>query len=595
MKPSANYFTQILFFIKGFEIPACLIITLSILIGLIDALSIALLYPMISAGFQINFDSVPFYETFQKIGSFLPMGSPFVNIGIFFICLTIFSFFLQLLYWRLAFIFQTKIVINAKQKLFEKTKANDFKFFVDTRQGDLINVFNMCPMQINGTFDRLFNLCADLFTSIMIIIMLFLISPGGLVIVLLGGSFFYIILSIIGKNISTELGRLQIESGESENKAINEYITGIKAIVSYNRISFWEKIYERGIQIYWSRYALYMFIQRIPVIAINSMFYIAIGLIVVGMYIFYSHDFISLIPVIGTFAAGTLKILPKFTNMGDYKLQLKNGAPHVEKVYNVLHDDRYQKIINGDIRYTSLNSDIQIKNISFSYSQRTILNNISLAIKKGRVTALVGYSGSGKSTITSLLLRLYDPDSGQILINERDLKSYDINTIREKIGYVSQEPFIFNGTLRENVAFGGEYSDEEVIWALKSAHASDFISLMEDGLDTMVGDQGVKLSGGEKQRIVIARAVIRKPDIMILDEATSSLDNISEAIVQQAIDDIAKECTTLIIAHRLSTIQNADWIYVLNQGRVVEEGNHKTLIEKRGYYEEMYKTGNHAE
>jgi len=592
MKLSGPYFTQLRYFIKGFEIPAILIVLLAILIGIMDALSISLLYPMISAGFQINLKSIPFSSIFERMGEILPMGSVFVNIGVVFIILTVCSFFLQMIYWRIAFIFQTKIVVKAKLNLFEKTKTNDYKFFVDTKQGDLINVFNMCPMQINGTFDRLFNLCADICSSLMIIIMLFLISPGGLLLVLLIGIIFYVVLNIIGKSISTELGKLQIESGESENKAINEYISGIKAIISNNQIHFWEKMYQNGIQIYWGRYALYMFIQRIPVIAINSLFYIAIGIIVLGMYIFYSKDFISLIPIFGTFAAGTLKILPKFTNMGDYNLQLRNAAPHLEKVYNLLHDERYHQIINGDMRYNRLDSDIFFKDVSFSYSNRIILNRISLTIKRGKLTALVGHSGSGKSTITSLLLRLYDPNAGEILINGLNLKKFDLGVLRERIGYVSQDPFIFNGTIRDNVSFGGEYSDEEINWALQLAHAYEFISLMSEGLETVVGDQGVKLSGGEKQRIVIARAVIRKPDILILDEATSSLDNISEAIVQKAIDEIAKECTTLIIAHRLSTIQNADWIYVLDQGRIIEEGDHNTLITKRGFYEEMYKMGN---
>jgi ABC-type multidrug transport system fused ATPase/permease subunit len=195
-----------------------------------------------------------------------------------------------------------------------------------------------------------------------------------------------------------------------------------------------------------------------------------------------------------------------------------------------------------------------------------------MKIPKGKMTALVGPSGSGKSTIAHLLLRLYDPTDGQIIINGCDLKEYDVNTYRDIVGYVSQDPFIFNATIRENILFGGNFTDVEMIQAAKLAHAHEFIMELADGYDTLVGDQGVILSGGEKQRIVIARAMIRRPELLILDEATSALDNISEAAVQKAIDQVAQECTTLVIAHRLTTIKNADLIVVLDRAGSLKQG-----------------------
>jgi len=213
---------------------------------------------------------------------------------------------------------------------------------------------------------------------------------------------------------------------------------------------------------------------------------------------------------------------------------------------------------------------------------------MNFEIKKDQITALVGSSGSGKSTIVNLLLRLYDVDKGSISIDDINIKDYENFSFLKKVGFVSQDTFIFNSTIKENITFGEEYTDQEVIEAAKLANADEFINKSPDGYETIVGDRGLKLSGGEKQRLAIARAIIRKPEILILDEATSSLDNVSEAVVQQAINKVSNNCTTFIIAHRLSTVQNADMILVLDKGKIVESGTHKELLKKKGNYWELY-------
>lgn len=584
-----EYISQLNFFIRSFEKYIITLFTLSLIIGIIDAGSVALLYPLISVGFDINSANTPLYNITQYISNLIPLGSPFVHLGLLFIFITGVSLCLQLFYWKIAFIFQRNLIVNIKRSIFSKINSNDYKFFVESRQGDLINLINQSPYLTQQTYDRLICLCTDLVSSLFVIIMLFFISPSGLILVLIGGGLFYILINIISNNISEKIGTLQISSGQSENRVINEYITGIKSIKSLHASKNWEQQYHDSLMIYWEKFADLMFIQRIPIVGINSLFYITIGVIVLILYVYYADNFISIIPILGTFAAAMIKILPKFMNMGTYKMELQNFQPHVTQIFTILHDIRYQTLKNGVINCNEINSDIILENVDFSYGHTKILHNISITIKKGSMTALVGPSGSGKSTIASLLLRLYDPTNGKILINGIDMKEYDINTYHDIVGYVSQDPFIFNASIRDNVLFGGNFSEVELIEASKLAYAHDFIMELPSGYDTKVGDQGITLSGGEKQRIVIARAMIRRPELLILDEATSALDNISEATVQKAIDKVSKECTTLIIAHRLSTIRSADKIVVIEKGRIIEEGTHIQLIEKKGKYWQMSK------
>ena len=218
-----------------------------------------------------------------------------------------------------------------------------------------------------------------------------------------------------------------------------------------------------------------------------------------------------------------------------------------------------------------------------------LLKGITFSIKKREVTAIVGPSGAGKSTIVNLLLRLYEVNKGRIAIDRVDLREMTAESYLSKIGYVSQETFIFNGTIGDNIRFGLDHvSPEEIIEAAKVANAHEFILSSEKKYETVVGDAGIKLSGGQRQRIAIARAMLRKPEIIILDEATSSLDNISERAVQEAIYKISQHTTVLIIAHRLSTIQKADKIIVLDQGRIVEDGTHGELLQKGKAYFQMY-------
>ena len=587
-KQPISFFDMLRYFVRGFETHACFIAFLAIIIGVVETFNLALLYPMLSEGFGVSTDSLPFSSLFNILGTLLPMGSPFVNYGLIFILMTIASLLLQLLYWMQSFSFQSEVVVKVKEDVFTKVKHNDYRFFVDTKQGDILTLFNGGPASILSVFNIIISLVVDLTIILFIVVMLVSISWQGFVLVVIGGGLFYWIINVIGKNVAEQLGKLQLASNQSEYQVINEFVNGAKAITASNTVRTWENRYQEALQLYWSKFPFSMFIQRVPMVLLNSLFYIAIGVIVLFLYIYTASDFMSVLPILGTFTASAFKILPKVTNFGEYKLQIIRAIPYMEATYELLTSSTYETQQDGMDEFVHLESDITMQNISFAYHQALIIKDISLTIQHRKTTAIVGPSGSGKSTLTNLLLRLYDPQSGSIIIHGKDLQEYAIGTYRDRIGYVSQDPFVFNASIKDNICFGIEYQDEEVIHAARLACAHDFISALPDGYNTIIGDQGMRLSGGEKQRVVIARAMVRKPDLLILDEATSSLDNISEQAVQAAIDSVSKECTTVIIAHRLSTIHNADCIYVLEYGKVIESGTHDELMGRNGAYAEMY-------
>jgi ABC-type multidrug transport system fused ATPase/permease subunit len=259
----------------------------------------------------------------------------------------------------------------------------------------------------------------------------------------------------------------------------------------------------------------------------------------------------------------------------------------LQRLAQILREDDKEYLSDSKNDLKDFKNELHFKNISFRYNERKnyVLNNFSHKFLKGKTTAIIGKSGAGKSTIIDLLLRLFDPTSGQILVDNIDLKDISIKSWREKIGIVNQDIFLFHNNIEDNIRFGNlKASDEEVLKAAKLAYADNFIQKLPKKYKTLVGEKGHKLSGGERQRIALARALIKNPEILILDEATNQLDSYSEKLIQNAIENLKKEKTIIIIAHRLSTIVNADKILVINDGDLIESGSHEELLSKNSSY-----------
>ncbi len=292
-------------------------------------------------------------------------------------------------------------------------------------------------------------------------------------------------------------------------------------------------------------------------------------------------DFIAYIAIFS-------QLIQPLKALSNASYNIQKGSASIERIESLINENVEIKELENPVPLTQFSSQIELKNISFKYEDQYVLKNINLTIKKGQTIALVGSSGAGKSTLADLIPRFIDATEGEVLIDGINIKQYSLHGIRSLMGIVTQEAILFNDTIANNIALGVENADlNDIMQAARIANAADFIQKKEEGYDTGVGERGMKLSGGERQRLTIARAVLKNPPILILDEATSSLDTESERLVQDAINNLMSNRTSIVIAHRLSTIRHADEIVVLTKGEIVERGTHESLILQNGFYKKL--------
>jgi subfamily B ATP-binding cassette protein MsbA len=292
-------------------------------------------------------------------------------------------------------------------------------------------------------------------------------------------------------------------------------------------------------------------------------------------------DFIAYIAIFS-------QLIQPLKALSNASYNIQKGSASIERIESLINENVEIKELENPVPLTQFASQIELKNISFKYEDQYVLKNINLTIKKGQTIALVGSSGAGKSTLADLIPRFIDATEGEVLIDGINIKQYSLHGIRSLMGIVTQEAILFNDTIANNISLGVENADlKDIEQAARIANAADFIQKKEEGYDTGVGERGMKLSGGERQRLTIARAVLKNPPILILDEATSSLDTESERLVQDAINNLMSNRTSIVIAHRLSTIRHADEIVVLTKGEIVERGTHESLILQNGFYKKL--------
>ena len=451
-----------------------------------------------------------------------------------------------------------------------------WEFFSGLDQGRLLNTMHKELNTIGDTLGHLATLLAQVVQlAIYLAVPLWLNAPMTLVAlglaVMLGLPFMHL------HRISYRLGKRNTETANVEMGVLSEVLSAARLILGFGRQN---QARERYLMAF-DRHVHVTLRSQTLATAVSGFFRPLTMLAVVVAMGFALQKQVR-ISELAAVMWSLLASLPILAALLQGNISISNFLPSYEQLMSLREKATEVEEIEGSRIFTRLERGVELKDLDFTYPGRVqTLTSLNIYIRKGQMTALVGESGSGKSTVTDLVLGLQIPERGQVLINDVPLGDWKQNSFRERIGYVPQDPLLFHASIRDNLLWSFEQAKEDDLWeALRLANAEDFVKELPQGIDTLVGDRGVRLSGGERQRIALARALLRKPELLILDEATSALDSESELLIQQSIEQVARDTTILIVAHRLSTIAKADQVYVMRQGRVVEEGPFNVLSTK---------------
>ena len=453
-----------------------------------------------------------------------------------------------------------------------------WEFFNGSDQGRLMNTLNREIMIIGDTLGHIATLLAQIIQfSIYMIVPLWLNIQ--LTIITIMFALFFSIPFLLLNNISYRLGKSNTETGNEAMGILNEVISAARIIIGFGRQNSARMSYLES----FDRHTHFTLLSQTLSTAVPKL-YQPMALMAIIISLGFSLQQQSRISELAAVMWSLLAAAPILSALLQGNISISNFLPSYEQLVSLRKKASKVEEIQGQRKFTYLERGIEIKNLSFTYLNRDqTLSDLNMYFTKGKMTALVGESGSGKSTVTDLVLGLQIPEKGQILIDGVPLEEWQQNSFRERVGYVPQDAHLFNLTIRENLLWAYQTSSEGDLWeALRLANAAEFVKQLPNGIDTTVGDRGARLSGGQRQRLALARALLRKPELLILDEATSSLDSESEELIQKSISQLALNTTIIVVAHRLTTIVDADYIYILGQGRVVEEGTFSLLSVKSG-------------
>ena len=599
-----NFF-KLLRYIKPYKIYAVLNLFFNILTILFAIFSLGMMIPLLKLiiGVEGLTLSAPPFDIYEK-ATWLPNlyykmslviqqhGAEHVLVIISMAIIIMFFFkniFRYLAMWILAPL-RNGVIRDLRNAVYSKFLILPLSYFSERKKGDLIaratNDVQDVEWTIMGSLEILFR---DTITVIAYMTTLFIISTKLTLVMLIVLPVAGLIIGKIGKSLRRKSMIAQNMNGVMLS-FFEEAIGGLRIIKAFNAIGYSRNKFED----HNNKYTKVMtgVFRRGDLSAPMSEFF---GIVVMAVVLWYggklilSHDGTMDGPTFIFYVTLFSQVIPSIKSFSSGYYRIQKGTASAQRIWDVIEAD--EEIIEKEdaISKENFDSDIEYRDLCFKYEDDLVLNKVNLKIPKGKTIAIVGASGSGKTTLVNLLPRFYEANEGALLIDGIDIKDMKIHDLRALMGIVNQESILFHDTIFNNIAFGiDNASEEEVMAAAKVANAHEFIKDLPEGYHTHIGDRGNKLSGGQKQRISIARAVLKNPPIMILDEATSALDTESERLVQNALENLMKNRTSVVIAHRLSTIKNADEIVVMNQGKIAEQGSHTELIAIKGIYHKLH-------
>jgi ATP-binding cassette, subfamily B, bacterial len=557
----------------------------------LEVFRVSLVYPLINYGLGVQNQPKLLDAFYNKI---LPSSlDPFIASAMLLVLVTIFiAVFYGIVAYAGAYLFSS-VRDSLDRRVFDKIANSQYSYFAGKKQGELIYIGQGAVTDCANAISNFIEFVKNSLTSLLYLLFIFYLSfwlTIGLLIV--GVIYAFLIKKYLFSRVyrnSVDLNTALME----KSVVYQEFISGIKTIFITGSVTVWKEKYDFAVKKLLKGYTNVSALSKIPSIVNDFIMFLIISLGAILLYFFTGGNFIAYIGIFGTFMLALYRLVPSLSTAQSNLSNIVQSLPALTLVYNELNEDSGTKGIEkkSDKKRTfSFKENIAFRDVSFAYpgAQLDTIHNLSFEIGKNRKVAIVGNSGSGKTTAANLLALLYKPERGGIFVDGVNINEFDPADYLRSLGYIGQETFIYHDTIKENIRFGLERSDQEIIEAAKLADAHDFIVNTDRGYDTIIGDQGIKLSGGQRQRIAIARIILRNPDILLLDEATSSLDNISERKIIDSVQQLSEKMTVITIAHRLSTIQGSDIIHVMRAGKIVESGAHDALMDKKGEYYQLY-------
>ena len=516
------------------------------------------------------------------------------DVLIFMVGLIVITFLLKNIFNYMSMFFITYlrngVVKNIRNDIYKSIIKLSLSYYSEKKRGDIVARISSDVQELDHSFLSIFELIVkDPLMVLFTLLSMFLISPKLSIFVIVFIPICGFVISLVGKSLRRKSLKVQKEQGQFIS-LVDETLSGMKILKIFNaEEKFQKKFMNSTIRFYkFSNSVLNRKNLASPLSEFLGITAIAGVLWVGGMMVLKENSLDASAFIVYLGLAYNILTPAKSLSRATYKVKKATAA--AERIFDVIDNDTIISENKNALEINSFDHNIEIKNISFSYENDVVINNLNLTIPKGSSVALVGQSGSGKSTLANLICRFYDTQKGEIRFDNTDIKNLKKESLRKMIGLVTQDSILFNDTIKNNLLIAKEdATNDEIINCLKVANAWEFVKKLPKKIDTNIGDSGSKLSGGQKQRLSIARAVLKNPPILVLDEATSALDSESEKLVQTALDNLMKDKTSIVIAHRLSTIQNSEKIIVLDKGQIIESGKHKELMKKDGVYSNLVK------